>query len=86
MHTDSSLELLDRWTSSLGEAAHTFVKLTCSQFQTQELKSEYEARKRKETCASTKGVGSKKGMKQLLGTGDGLSREGKYLPDSLFPA
>ncbi|TEB23585.1 hypothetical protein FA13DRAFT_1571092, partial [Coprinellus micaceus] len=85
MHTDSSLELLDSWTSLLGEAARTFVKLTCSQFRTQELKSEYEARKRKEARASRKGAGTQEGGKQLRGPGDGLPREGKYLLSSLSP-
>jgi hypothetical protein len=53
MHTDLSLEVLDSWTSILGDTAQDFVLLTCSQFQTHELKGEYEARKRKEARAST---------------------------------
>ena len=57
MHTDATLELLDSWTSILGEAAHIFVTLTCNRFQTRELKSEYEARKRKESRKSSEKEG-----------------------------
>ncbi|TEB22658.1 hypothetical protein FA13DRAFT_1640925 [Coprinellus micaceus] len=54
MHTDLSLEVLDSWTTVLGDAARDFASQTCSQFQTRELEREYDARKRKEARASKK--------------------------------
>lgn len=68
MHTDLSLNVLDSWTSVLGEMARTFVVLTCSKIETRELKSEYEARKRREARESAgkqpnqKGKGTKEGL------------------------
>ena len=64
MHTDFSLEVLDSWTSTLGEMARAFVTLTCSQFQTRELDSEYEARKRREARSSTKGKSTQRAEKK----------------------
>ncbi|KAJ3531696.1 hypothetical protein NMY22_g8044 [Coprinellus aureogranulatus] len=52
MHTDLSLEVLDQWTTMLGEDARTFTEKTCSAFRTVELKREYEARKRSEARRS----------------------------------
>ncbi|TEB31764.1 hypothetical protein FA13DRAFT_1791092 [Coprinellus micaceus] len=54
MHTDLSLEVLDSWTTVLGDAARDFASQTCSQFQTRDLEREYDARKRKEARASKK--------------------------------
>lgn len=59
MHTDLSLDVLDHWTTILGEDARTFVELTCSEFRTKELLREYQARKRRQSRkASRKGAGS----------------------------
>ncbi|KAJ3524523.1 hypothetical protein NMY22_g10961 [Coprinellus aureogranulatus] len=52
MHSDFSLEILDQWTTFLGEEARTFVQLTCAEFETQELKREFEARKRSQARKS----------------------------------
>lgn len=60
MHTDLSLRILDSWTSILGEAARVFAKLTCSRFETRELKSEYDARKRRESKKFGQDKGGKK--------------------------
>lgn len=63
MHTDLSLEVLDSWTSVLGDTARAFVAST-SQIETRELKSEYEARKRRELRESaTKKKTNRKGKK-----------------------
>lgn len=80
MHTDSSLQTLDSWTSLLGESARAFVVLTCSRFETQELKAEYEARKRKEARASTKKKGAQ-GEKQDLVEGSSSSPLGMASPN-----
>lgn len=50
MHTDLSLEILDTWTTTLGERCRSFIEFTCSSFPTKELKREYEARKRREAA------------------------------------
>lgn len=54
MHTDFSLGILDSWTSILGDQCRAFIELTCSRFQTKELKREYEARKRREVSKTSK--------------------------------
>ncbi|KAJ3547908.1 hypothetical protein NMY22_g1480 [Coprinellus aureogranulatus] len=46
MHTDQSLDILESWTSILGEDARAFTSLTCGSFKTRELKREYETRMR----------------------------------------
>ncbi|TEB22838.1 hypothetical protein FA13DRAFT_1640684, partial [Coprinellus micaceus] len=78
MHTDTTLQLLDSWTSVLGEAARTFAALTCSLFQTRELKSEYEARKRKESQRSSRKGG--KGEPNINPTQSSVSDEGGRKP------
>ena len=55
MHTDRSLSILDAWTTILREDSRDFLNLTCKEFNTRELKREYEARKRREARKGFKG-------------------------------
>jgi hypothetical protein len=48
MHTDHTLELLDKTTIALGEQLRSFASTTCPAFDTRELQKEAEARKRRE--------------------------------------
>ncbi|KAJ3514106.1 hypothetical protein NMY22_g14847 [Coprinellus aureogranulatus] len=54
LHTDSSLAVLDALTTELGSAARNFIEHTCKEFETRELKREFEARKRRATKAMAK--------------------------------
>ncbi|KAJ3539624.1 hypothetical protein NMY22_g4649 [Coprinellus aureogranulatus] len=51
LHTEASLAVLDDLTTQFGEQSRNFLRLTCAEFQTKELKREYEARKRREARA-----------------------------------
>ncbi|KAJ3533663.1 hypothetical protein NMY22_g7246 [Coprinellus aureogranulatus] len=80
MHTELTLEVLDLWTSIVGEASRVFAKLTCDRFKTSELKREYEARMRREARQSA--------MKGVRGGNDELGKQAhtadspSYLPDA----
>ena len=78
LHTDKTLEVLDTWTSVMGEAARTFVTSTCSQFVTSELKREYEARKRREARASANVKGKRKGQTKKDVEGGSSIQPGVY--------
>jgi hypothetical protein len=54
MHTDRTLEILDKTTTRLGAEFRAFSDNTCSKFNTQELRREVEARKRRQLKAGTK--------------------------------
>ena len=56
MHTDSSLDLLDTATTTLGEALRQFKSVTCSAFATQESSAEYSRRVRNHTRLVNKGL------------------------------
>lgn len=56
MHTDLTLNELDRVTVKLGEALRQFRDETCPAFYTTELKREAAARKRRETKAHSKSL------------------------------
>ena len=45
MHTDYTVDLLDKATIELGKSFRDFIKNTCSAFDTRELKKEVEAQK-----------------------------------------
>ncbi|KIJ42878.1 hypothetical protein M422DRAFT_91855, partial [Sphaerobolus stellatus SS14] len=47
MHTDATLERLESATSRLGTIVRKFAAVTCPQFDTEELRREFEARKRR---------------------------------------
>ncbi|KAJ3512913.1 hypothetical protein NMY22_g15195 [Coprinellus aureogranulatus] len=57
MHTEFTLEILDQWTPILGEDARSFVESTCAEYETRELKREYESRKRAQARRPKKGSG-----------------------------
>ncbi|KAJ3515408.1 hypothetical protein NMY22_g14461 [Coprinellus aureogranulatus] len=62
MHTDQTLDVLDQWTTVLGEDSRKFVNSTCLKFPTKELQREYEARKRREarkTAGKSSSINSK---------------------------
>lgn len=48
LHTDSTLGILDHWTTVLGEECRHFSIETCQSIQTKELQREYESQKRTE--------------------------------------
>jgi hypothetical protein len=48
MHTDLTLKILDATTISMGAKFRAFARKTCPNFDTRELRSEMEARKRRE--------------------------------------
>ncbi|TEB32984.1 hypothetical protein FA13DRAFT_1627246 [Coprinellus micaceus] len=68
MHTDLSLEVLDQWTSILGDCCRDFIALTCSAFKTRELKREYEARKRREASKTQSKAKPQKQKRPLAST------------------
>lgn len=59
MHTDDTLELLDKTTTSLGDAFRLFQSETCAAFDTKELQREADARDRKKTSKKKLEVTSK---------------------------
>lgn len=48
MHTESSLNILDSWTTALGQHLRHFQRVTCAAFDTHETRREREARQRAE--------------------------------------
>ena len=54
LHTDGTLAILDAWTTILGDQCRNFVSETCKAIETQELKREYQSRKRGEARKKTK--------------------------------
>lgn len=48
LHTDTTLSILDEWTSILGHECRRFASETCDVIHTKELQREYESRKRRE--------------------------------------
>ncbi|KAJ3535195.1 hypothetical protein NMY22_g6600 [Coprinellus aureogranulatus] len=79
MHTDFSLHVLDQWTTILGEDARAFIELTCTEFETRELKREFEARKRAQARRAKKASTSGKGGSATEPT---QSREGSAITGS----
>lgn len=53
LHTDDTLDHLDKLTTALGEQLRTFQKKTCSAFQTTELPRETRARNRQQARRAT---------------------------------
>ncbi|TFK78527.1 hypothetical protein K466DRAFT_606902 [Polyporus arcularius HHB13444] len=58
MHTDSSLKVLDSWTTSLGRHLRHFQRVVCEAFNTHETRREREARQRAEARRNTSTGGS----------------------------
>jgi hypothetical protein len=52
LHTDATLDIMDRMTALLGQAFREFKMKTCSAFTTQELQKEINARNRKQAKKS----------------------------------
>ena len=48
MHTDATLDIMDRVTADLGNKLRSFKKTTCTVFETQELRRELDARLRRQ--------------------------------------
>jgi len=59
MHTQATLDHLDSLTNEYGQLMRSFRDLTCSQFDTEELPREVEARKRAQQRANATGSGTK---------------------------
>lgn len=57
LHTDETLNYLDKLTSDLGDRLRTFEKKTCTAFQTRELPKETRARNRREARQADKSKG-----------------------------
>lgn len=60
MHTDDTLELLDKTTTSLGNALRLFQSSTCAAFDTKELQREVDARDRKDKKSQDKSKATSK--------------------------
>jgi hypothetical protein len=60
MHVDPTLHILDETTSRLGTQFRKFAKETCPAFNTQELKREADARKRRKAKKAKKAKASKR--------------------------
>jgi hypothetical protein len=58
MHTQATLEHLDSLTNEYGRLMRNFRDVTCSQFDTEELPREVEARKRGQQRSRGKGLGT----------------------------
>lgn len=58
MHTQATLDHLDSLTNEYGRLMRSFRDLTCSQFDTEELPREVEARKRAQQRAHARGLGT----------------------------
>ncbi|KIJ31571.1 hypothetical protein M422DRAFT_185709, partial [Sphaerobolus stellatus SS14] len=50
MHTDSTLEEMDKTTTKLGEEVRKFDRVTCSQYETHKLDREQAAQQRRKAC------------------------------------
>jgi hypothetical protein len=66
MHTDLTLDLLDKETTELGKLLRDFESTTCSIYRTHELKREMNARKRRE-CVKNASITRKPGPQQKAG-------------------
>lgn len=81
LHSDITLEILDKQTTQLGDALRAFQSKTCTAFETLELKREAEARKRKAIAKAQKtsraaAAGRKvKGKQRDRGEGPGLTSQ-----------
>lgn len=64
MHSDLTLEILNQWTTNLGEQFRKFKAKVCNAYHTQELDHEVDARSRRQARESAKWVGKGK-----VGTG-----------------
>lgn len=84
MHTDLSLDILESWTSTLGEDARAFVSLTCAEFKTRELEKEYEARKRAEGRRKSKSTKTLQQRSQAM-PASGTDDAGKGSHSELSP-
>jgi hypothetical protein len=60
MHTDATLDILSRVTTSLGNSLRTFEEKTCEAFETRELERERAARKRRKEKSAINGVSKSK--------------------------
>ena len=66
MHTDPTLDILSRVTTSLGNSFRVFVRKTCTAFQTRELERERVARQRRQEKTAVQKVSeSSRKPKQL---------------------
>lgn len=66
-HTDHTLAILDNLTSTLGDQLRSFVKNTCSKFDTKELAREYQARMRCQARKNQTGTVQSKRRKTASG-------------------
>ena len=66
MHTDVTLDLLDKETTELGKMLRDFESTTCTAYETRELKRETAARNRR-NCAKDKSSVSKPGPQRNAG-------------------
>jgi hypothetical protein len=74
MHTDPTLEILSRATTSLGNSVRIFEEKTCALFQTRELERERAARQRRQEKATASA-----GAKQKPATSGNNTRKPKHL-------
>ena len=61
MHTDATLDILSRVTTSLGNSLRTFEEKTCEAFETRELERERAARQRRQEKSATNVVFGSRG-------------------------
>ena len=69
MHTDETLEILERVSARLGSQLRTFANETCPSFSTQELRREADSRKRRQAREGKNGIAQTRGT-SAIATGD----------------
>ena len=69
MHTDETLEILERVSARLGSQLRTFANETCPSFSTQELRHEADSRKRRQAREGKNGRAQTRGT-SAIATGD----------------
>jgi hypothetical protein len=82
LHTDHTIEILDRATTQLGDHLRQFVDTTCKEIPTKELRREYEARKRRDAKAAKKKGKVASSTHATGNTGPGLQNPASKPPAS----
>ena len=71
MHTDFTLDIFDNITAQIGSEFRAFTYKTCPEFDTQELKRECEARKRRQLKKTSKSTAKENSTAEIQANKDG---------------
>lgn len=85
LHTDHTLDIMDRLTTTLGEDARKFMSNTCGAFETRELQKEYKARiwrQPREAAQKAKAEAGRSEGKDAGGGGKGRDGKGQSKGDN----